>query len=138
MRLFYGLEPRTNRRLILNVYHGSAFHSSCNQNAPNTRRPGDEQYVFLPISLISHIFRSIISSSIMPIAPSGHNKLRRSTQYTSHQTIGSMHWLFRTNIPRRRSSYYPPDVRKRNFFGIGEIVGVLANVRSNRCFRLIF
>ncbi|KAE9390639.1 hypothetical protein BT96DRAFT_833178 [Gymnopus androsaceus JB14] len=38
-----------------------------------------------------------------------------------------MHWLFRTNIPRRRSSYYPPDVRKRNFFGIGEIVGVLAN-----------
>ncbi|KAF9070138.1 hypothetical protein BDP27DRAFT_1221257 [Rhodocollybia butyracea] len=38
-----------------------------------------------------------------------------------------MHWLFRTNIPRRRSSYYPADIQKRNFFGIGEIVGVITN-----------
>ncbi|KAF9267949.1 hypothetical protein L218DRAFT_970745 [Marasmius fiardii PR-910] len=38
-----------------------------------------------------------------------------------------MHWLFRTNIPRRRSSYYQPDIRKRNFFGMGEIIGVLTN-----------
>ncbi|KAJ3774587.1 hypothetical protein FB446DRAFT_728283 [Lentinula raphanica] len=64
----------------------------------------------------------------MPLATPGHNKLRRSSsRYTSQQTIGSMHWLFRTNIPRRRSSYYPSDPQKRNFFGIGEILSVITN-----------
>ncbi|KAJ3984032.1 hypothetical protein F5890DRAFT_1554448 [Lentinula detonsa] len=63
----------------------------------------------------------------MPLTTPGHNKLRRSSRHTSQQTIGSMHWLFRTNIPRRRSSYYPSETRKRNFFGFGEIVSVLAN-----------
>ncbi|KAK7059143.1 hypothetical protein VNI00_001770 [Paramarasmius palmivorus] len=38
-----------------------------------------------------------------------------------------MHWLFRTNIPRRRASYIQPDIRRRNFFGVGEIIGVLTN-----------
>ncbi|KAJ3888665.1 hypothetical protein GG344DRAFT_79548 [Lentinula edodes] len=81
--------------------------------------------------LTSRTYLSLnISSSapeVMPLATPGHNKLRRSSRYTSQQTVGSMHWLFRTNIPRRRSSYYPTDVRKRNFFGMGEIVSVLTN-----------
>ncbi|KAI0357825.1 hypothetical protein OH77DRAFT_1398212 [Trametes cingulata] len=38
-----------------------------------------------------------------------------------------LHWLFRSNIPRRRGLPLPTDVRKRNFFGIGEIISVLAN-----------
>lgn len=47
MRL-YSLDHRTSRRLILIVYRGSsALHSTCIKNAPNTRRPGDEQYVLL-------------------------------------------------------------------------------------------
>ncbi|KAF8153053.1 hypothetical protein B0H34DRAFT_722079 [Crassisporium funariophilum] len=41
--------------------------------------------------------------------------------------IPSIHWLFRSNIPRRRTSYLSPDIRKRNFFGMGEIIGVLTN-----------
>ncbi|KAI0718554.1 hypothetical protein C8T65DRAFT_762698 [Cerioporus squamosus] len=49
-----------------------------------------------------------------------------------YTTIGDggtlqLHWLFRSNIPRRRGMPMPTDVRKRNFFGIGEIIGVLAN-----------
>lgn len=44
-------------------------------------------------------------------------------------TAVQLHWLFRSNIPRRRGMPMPNDVRKRNFFGIGEIIGVLANVR---------
>ena len=44
-----------------------------------------------------------------------------------------LHWLFRSNIPRRRGMPMPTDVRKRNFFGIGEIIGVLANVRISSC-----
>lgn len=43
--------------------------------------------------------------------------------------IPSMHWLFRSNIPRRRTSYIAPDINKRNFFGMGEIIGVLTNVK---------
>ncbi|KIJ99668.1 hypothetical protein K443DRAFT_679783 [Laccaria amethystina LaAM-08-1] len=61
-------------------------------------------------------------------------KLRKSPQryQLHHQQTQSrtrvpepVHWLFRSNIPRRRASFIPVDPRKRNFFGIGEIVGVL-------------
>ncbi|KAG7089400.1 hypothetical protein E1B28_011088 [Marasmius oreades] len=63
-------------------------------------------------------------------ASTSRHRLRKTPQhpYTNqHPAIDSMHWLFRTNIPRRRSSYYQPDIRKRNFFGMGEIIGVLTN-----------
>jgi hypothetical protein len=45
-----------------------------------------------------------------------------------HHHLYSLHWLFRSNIPRRRRSLLPVDVHKRNFFGMGEILGVLTNV----------
>lgn len=56
---------------------------------------------------------------------------RRTSVYTTIGEGGTvqLHWLFRSNIPRRRGMPMPTDVRKRNFFGIGEIIGVLANVR---------
>ena len=56
---------------------------------------------------------------------------RRTSMYTTIGDGGTLqlHWLFRSNIPRRRGMPMPTDVRKRNFFGIGEIIGVLANVR---------
>lgn len=40
-----------------------------------------------------------------------------------------MQWLFRSNIPRHRRSFLGPDIQKRNFFGMGEVLSVLANVR---------
>ncbi|RPD53733.1 hypothetical protein L226DRAFT_469903 [Lentinus tigrinus ALCF2SS1-7] len=54
---------------------------------------------------------------------------RRTSMYTTIGDAGTLqlHWLFRSNIPRRRGMPMPTDVRKRNFFGIGEIIGVLAN-----------
>ena len=56
---------------------------------------------------------------------------RRQSLYTIGEgTSIQLHWLFRSNIPRRRGMPMPNDVRKRNFFGIGEIIGVLVNVRS--------
>ncbi|TFK75628.1 hypothetical protein BDN72DRAFT_786875 [Pluteus cervinus] len=39
----------------------------------------------------------------------------------------SVHWLFRSNIARRRTSFLPPDIQKRNFFGMSEILGVIAS-----------
>ncbi|KAI0672428.1 hypothetical protein C8Q78DRAFT_1126375 [Trametes maxima] len=55
-----------------------------------------------------------------------------SRRQSMHTTLGQgtpmqLHWLFRSNIPRRRGMSMPTDVRKRNFFGLGEIIGVLAN-----------
>ncbi|RXW20875.1 hypothetical protein EST38_g4981 [Candolleomyces aberdarensis] len=41
-----------------------------------------------------------------------------------------VHWLFRTNIPRKRQSYIAASPRRRNFFGMGEVVGVLTNPAS--------
>ena len=59
---------------------------------------------------------------------------RRTSMYTIGEgTSIQLHWLFRSNIPRRRGMPMPTDVRKRNFFGIGEIIGVLANVRISSC-----
>lgn len=57
---------------------------------------------------------------------------RRSSMYRTsvHGSSTTLHlsWLFRSNIPARRGMPLPADVQKRNFFGMGEIIGVLANV----------
>lgn len=45
----------------------------------------------------------------------------------SRNNMPSMHWLFRSNIPRRRNSYLPNEIHKRNFFGMGEILSVIIN-----------
>ncbi|KAF8895884.1 hypothetical protein CPB84DRAFT_1815939 [Gymnopilus junonius] len=52
-----------------------------------------------------------------------------TTRYspTQRSRVPSIHWLFRSNIPRKRASYISLDVQKRNFFGMGEIIGVIAN-----------
>lgn len=53
---------------------------------------------------------------------------RRQSLHTVAPTARvHIHWLFRSNIPRRRGMPMPADVNRRNFFGIGEILGVLAN-----------
>ncbi|KAF8186356.1 hypothetical protein BJ912DRAFT_852216 [Pholiota molesta] len=60
---------------------------------------------------------------------SSNGKLRKSPPQSSSQRpqVSSVHWLFRSNIPRRRASYISPDIRKRNFFGMGDIIGVITN-----------
>ncbi|KIK68285.1 hypothetical protein GYMLUDRAFT_35665 [Collybiopsis luxurians FD-317 M1] len=120
MRLYRALGQQCSPRVLLNVPHSPGLPSSPSQNASNTRLPGEKHSGSGPYN--------VLTPAYMPLATPDSNKLRRSPRhYTSQQTIGSMHWLFRTNIPRRRSSYYPSDAQKRNFFGIGEIVGVLTN-----------
>ncbi len=59
---------------------------------------------------------------------------RRTSVYRTsvHGSSATLHlsWLFRSNIPSRRSTPLPADIQKRNFFGAREVIGVLANVRS--------
>lgn len=57
--------------------------------------------------------------------------LRASTSSRSrvHREGFSYHWIFRSNIPKRRSLLLTNDIQKRNFFGMGEVFGVLVNVR---------
>ncbi|KAJ7625098.1 hypothetical protein DFH06DRAFT_1008378 [Mycena polygramma] len=58
----------------------------------------------------------------------GHStKLRKAQPHPRTRSSIPIHWFFRTNIPRRRTSFLPADMQKRNFFGLGEIVGVLTN-----------
>lgn len=64
-----------------------------------------------------------------------NGKLRKpppkpQTQH-SESYLPSLHWIFRSNIPRRRTSNLSPDINKRNFFGMGEIITVLTNVKLN-------
>ncbi|KAF8892892.1 hypothetical protein BD779DRAFT_1436351 [Infundibulicybe gibba] len=56
-----------------------------------------------------------------------NTRLRKTSELASRNHVPSIHWLFRSNIPRRRTSLLPADIRKRNFFGMGEIVGVITN-----------
>ncbi|KAK0458444.1 uncharacterized protein EV420DRAFT_1542266 [Desarmillaria tabescens] len=60
---------------------------------------------------------------------SGSAKLRKSSRQSvtgGRQLIGSVQWMF-SNTARRRVSYLPTEIQKRNFFGMGEIIGVLTN-----------
>lgn len=53
----------------------------------------------------------------------------RTSAYAARQHADTIHWLFRTNIPRQRNQSFGSNIQRRNFFGMGEILGVLANVR---------
>lgn len=70
------------------------------------------------------------------LRPHTYSSSQPPSRRQSYHTVGlatKLHWLFRSNIPRRRGMPLPADVSKRNFFGIGEIIGVLANVRLSVC-----
>ncbi|KAJ7201032.1 hypothetical protein GGX14DRAFT_465496 [Mycena pura] len=81
-------------------------------------------------SYLSHQLHTIPSpgcptanTSRRPMHSTSGSRLRKSQSQRqnnsqSHSSSG-LHWLFRSNIPRR--------AHKRNFFGLGEIIGVLAN-----------
>lgn len=55
---------------------------------------------------------------------------QRTSAYVARSRADSIHWLFRTNIPRRRNQSFGSNIHKRNFFGMGEIIGVLTNVST--------
>ncbi|KAI0685181.1 hypothetical protein BC835DRAFT_1290862 [Cytidiella melzeri] len=50
----------------------------------------------------------------------------RTSIHSSSPTL-HLSWLFRSNLPPRRGMPSPGDIQKRTFFGVGEIIGVLAN-----------
>lgn len=52
----------------------------------------------------------------------------RSVHQQNPRRVPSMQWLFRSNIPRHRRSFLGPDIQRRNFFGMSEVLSVLANV----------
>ncbi|KAF7293019.1 hypothetical protein MIND_01201200 [Mycena indigotica] len=60
------------------------------------------------------------------LTPMSTSRLRKTKSQSRTQST-PVQWLFRSNIPRRRTSFMPTDVQKRNFFGLGDIFGVLAN-----------
>ncbi|KZP22205.1 hypothetical protein FIBSPDRAFT_787379 [Athelia psychrophila] len=53
----------------------------------------------------------------------------RSAAFAARQRKESVpiNWLFRSNIPRRRNQSFGSNIQRRNFFGMGEIIGVLTN-----------
>lgn len=98
-----------------------------------TTPPPTPSYLPLRLSSTSHARRSsfhigLIQSKADYMSLSTTGKLRKSQPSTPRQQVPSMHWLFRSNIPRRRASYISPDIHKRNFFGMGDIIGVITNV----------
>lgn len=57
---------------------------------------------------------------------------QRTSAYAARSRADSIHWLFRTNIPRKPNQSFGSNIHKRNFFGMGEIIGVLTNVSTRR------
>ncbi|KAF7968000.1 hypothetical protein HWV62_32198 [Athelia sp. TMB] len=56
-----------------------------------------------------------------------HRPAFARTHHTHTTETVPLHWLFRSNIPRRRSQPFAPSIHRRNFFGMGDILGVLTN-----------
>ena len=52
---------------------------------------------------------------------------RRSSLHGSPTTL-QVSWFLKSSLPRKRGTSLPYEVQKRTFFGMGEIVGVIANV----------
>ncbi len=71
--------------------------------------------------------RPHLQDSVLRAHAYSHTQSRRSSLHGSPTAL-RLSWLFRSNIPARRGSPLP-DVQKRNFFGISEILSVLTNVR---------
>lgn len=53
--------------------------------------------------------------------------LSRNRGHGLRSTGESVAWIFRSNLPHRCGAPLQPH-QKRNFFGLGEIISVLANV----------
>jgi hypothetical protein len=77
------------------------------------------------LSLAPYLSRA---SRTLRYMQSSSTKLRKAQPQPRTRSSIPIHWFFRTNIPRRRTSFLPADMQRRNFFGLGEIVGVLTNV----------
>lgn len=57
----------------------------------------------------------------------------RDLHHAASESALSLHWLFRSNLPRRKGTPpVPIDIRKRNFFGLGEVIRVVTNVSRVR------
>ncbi|KAF9485627.1 hypothetical protein BDN70DRAFT_870925 [Pholiota conissans] len=106
-----------NRDIMENVQKGKSGLAS------NTTSTAWAQHIHSPAAYIGSTNPQVASMN------SGNGKLRKTPPQSSSQRpqVSSVHWLFRSNIPRRRASYLSPDIRKRNFFGMGDIIGVLTN-----------
>ncbi|KAG9226736.1 hypothetical protein CCMSSC00406_0008436 [Pleurotus cornucopiae] len=85
----------------------------------------------MPLSPTSH---GNTNSRALRNQPAQYTTARRPTSRHSSASapkniLPSLHWLFRSNIPRHRNSYIPAgvDIHKRNFFGMGEILSVITN-----------
>ncbi|CAK5278098.1 unnamed protein product [Mycena citricolor] len=99
----------------LRFVNGLSVHA---QRAENTKGTCVQGYIYATplISPVSSQFK-------MP-----NHELRTVKSHSRNRPSNlPVHWLFRSNIPRRRTSFLPADIQKRNFFGMGEIVGVLTN-----------
>ncbi|KAI9056297.1 hypothetical protein FKP32DRAFT_1599023 [Trametes sanguinea] len=142
-----GRWPYAHRRL----YPSNSRTVSSLSASPQASLPFSFHIVHLPNYISSSLAQSSIRRSrhIMTrrtVNSSGNTVLARagptpraralsppaSRRQSMHATFAQaspiqLHWLFRSNIPRRRGTPMPADVRKRNFFGLGEIIGVLAN-----------
>ncbi|KAF8960879.1 hypothetical protein BDZ97DRAFT_1831239 [Flammula alnicola] len=81
------------------------------------------------LRMYASYINSVDPQELMSTTSTSNRKLRKAAPQTQAQRsrVPSIHWLFRSNIPRRRASYISPDVHKRNFFGMGEIIGVITN-----------
>lgn len=74
----------------------------------------------------TRVDRSYLQGNAQRARTYSQSQSRRSSVHGSAAL--QIHWLFRSSLPRRRGSSSPIDNQKRTFFGMGEIIGVLANV----------
>lgn len=88
----------------------------------------------------AHAVQTVPASSVVHkgLAATHHTQAMRSRSNRAHrastspnprpQRSNTIHWLFSSNLPHRRSSAaFSADIGRRNLFGMSEIFGVLMN-----------
>ena len=60
---------------------------------------------------------------------SRRSSVYRTSLHGSPSATGQLSWLVHSNLSPRRGMSLPNEVQKRHIFGLGEIIGVIANVR---------
>ncbi|KAK7683758.1 hypothetical protein QCA50_013134 [Cerrena zonata] len=137
----------TREVIIYDLLGRRSIHSELSSSSPTFHSTQAEPRPYPLAFLASYI--SLIATNIMtrtnntpstsrlaqkPHPPSTFQRARTYSQSQSRRsslhgasTTLQVSWFLKSSLPRKRGTPLPYEVQKRTFFGMGEIVGVIAN-----------
>ncbi|KAH8101751.1 hypothetical protein BXZ70DRAFT_931783 [Cristinia sonorae] len=131
-------EPIRLTRSLSSLPFPSAFTLRPSYFAPNLILSPSPSYLSHPPVIMPRTDNTVVNTTRLARPTTQSNAHRNSTYSLSQSRRSSLHgatatalqisWLFKANIPRKRGAIsHTQTHQKRTFFGMGEVIGVLAN-----------